>query len=307
MSYNIDLKNEILENRPLRVRHKQAYAYGLLLFGQSFGQDEMRLSTEHKGIARLYASAATGVVGIAGSVTTYTHTQAGKTVYDVQVDSVEDCAAICGFFGQQGEGVQQTVFRSEEDLGAFCAGAFLACGSMHDPAKKYHLEFLLPRAGLAESFAQLLGEMGYPPLFTERRGQKVLFFRDSEQIEGLLAIMGATARALDLMNIKIYKDIRNKANRQMNCDTANIDKAISAGARQLQQIQLIKDQIGLESLEDDLRQMVEVRLANPEASLRELADLMNPPLSRSGVNHRLARLKKIAEELEEKAGKKKNG
>jgi DNA-binding protein WhiA len=142
-------------------------------------------------------------------------------------------------------------------------------------------------------------------LVTQRRGQRILFYRDSEQIEGLLAIMGATKQALELMNIKIIKDIRNKANRQMNCDTANIDKAISAGARQLQQIQLIKDRLGLESLEDDLKEMVEVRLANPEASLRELAGLMNPPLSRSGVNHRLARLKKIAEELEqqEKAAK----
>lgn len=306
MSYNIDLKNEMLENRPMRVRHKKAYAYGLLLFAQSFGA-EMRLSTEHRGIARLYASAATGVAGIAGSVTTYTHTQAGKTVYDVQVDSAEDCAAILAFFGQGEEGVQTAVLETPEDAAAFCAGAFLACGSMHDPEKKYHLEFLLPRPALAESFARLLEEMGYPPLFTERRGQKVLFYRDSEQIEGMLATMGATAKALDLMNIKIYKDIRNKANRQMNCDTANIDKAISAGARQLRQIQLIKEELGLANLEDDLREMVEVRLANPEASLRELADLMNPPLSRSGVNHRLARLKKLAEELEEKAGKKKNG
>ncbi|MBR5558778.1 MAG: DNA-binding protein WhiA [Oscillospiraceae bacterium] len=308
MSYNIDLKNEILENRPLRVRHKKAYAYGLLLFAQLFGQ-EMRFSTEHKGIARLYASAATSVVGIAGSVTTYTHIQAGKTVYDVQVDSSEDSVAIQQFFHHEADTIQIEVFQSDEDIAAFCSGAFLACGSMHDPQKNYHLEFLLPRAGLEESFARLLDGMGYTPLVTERRGQRVLFFRDSEQIEGLLAIMGATRQALDLMNIKIYKDIRNKANRQKNCDTANIDKAISAGAKQLQQIQLIKERLGLESLEDDLRAMVEVRLAHPEASLRELADLMTPPLSRSGVNHRLARLKKIAEELEaeEKAGKKKNG
>lgn len=304
MSYNIDLKNEILENRPLRVRHKQAYAYGLLLFAQQFGQ-EMRLATEHKGIARLYASAATSVVGISGSVTTYTHVQAGKTVYDVQVDTAEDCAAIQSFFNHQGDEIQVEVFRSDEDIAAFCSGAFLSCGSMLDPEKNYHLEFLLPRNGLEESFARLLDGMGYPPLITERRGQRILFYRDSEQIEGLLAIMGATKQALELMNIKIYKDIRNRANRQMNCDTANIDKAVTAGARQLEQIQLIKDRLGLESLEDDLKAMVEVRLANPEASLRELAGLMNPPLSRSGVNHRLARLKKIAEELEqeEKAGK----
>jgi len=308
MSYNVDLKNELLENRPLRVRHKKAYAYGLLLFAQCFGE-EMRFSTEHKGIARLYASAATSVVGISGSVTTYTHIQAGKTVYDVQVDNPDDCLAINRFFDQQEDAVQVDVFQTDADIAAFFSGAFLACGSMHDPEKNYHLEFLLPRAGLEESFARLLEGMGYTPLFTERRGQKVLFYRDSEQIEGLLAIMGATRKVLDLMNIKIVKDIRNKANRQKNCDTANIDKAIHAGSKQLQQIRLIKERMGLESLEDDLREMVEVRLAHPEASLRDLAELMNPPLSRSGVNHRLARLKKIAEELEqeEKAGKKKNG
>lgn len=303
MTYNTRLKNEILENRPLRTRHKQAYMYGLLLFAQSFGT-EMRLSTEHRGIARLYASAATRVVSLSGSVTTYTHNQAGKTVYDVQVDDPEDCLAISRFYTSE-ELIKTELFRTEEDRGAFCAGAFLSCGSMLDPEKSYHLEFLMPREELTLPFARLLEELGFPPKQTERRGQKILYYRDSEQIEGLLATIGATPMALELMNIKIYKDIRNKANRQMNCDTANIDKAVSAGARQIQRIELIRSEYGLERLDDDLRAMAEIRLANPTASLRELGELMLPPLSRSGVNHRLARLDRLAEEIEEKkkAGK----
>ena len=298
MTYNIRLKNEILENRPMRVRHKQAYAYGLLLFAQCFGE-EMRLSTEHRGIARLYASAATRVVGISGSVTTYTHIQAGKTVYDVQVDDPDDCLAVFRYF-ESDSAIKNDVFRSDDDRAAFCAGAFLSCGSMLDPEKSYHFEFLMPRPGLAEPFAALLEELGYPPKLTERRGQQVLYYRDSEQIEGLLATVGATPMALELMNIKIYKDIRNKANRQMNCDTANIDKAVSAGARQIQRIELIREEYGLERLDDDLRAMAEIRLANPTASLRELGEMMLPPLSRSGVNHRLARLDRLAEEIEQK-------
>ncbi|MBP1558565.1 MAG: DNA-binding protein WhiA [Oscillospiraceae bacterium] len=302
MTYNIQLKNEILENRNLRIRHKKCFAYGTLLFAQSFGE-EMRFSTEHKGIARLYASASTSVVGISGSVTTYTHVQAGKTVYDVQVDSTEDCLEIQKFYNQQDDGIQFDVFETDEDIAAFCAAAFLVCGSMYDPEKTYHLEFVLPREGLEKPFAQLLEGISYPPLATERRGQRVLYYRDSEQIEGLLAIMGATKQSLDLMNIKIVKEIRNKANRQMNCDTANIDKAVSAGAKQVDTIQFIKDHMGLEALDEDLRQMVEVRLENPTASLRELSEIMG--LSRSGVNHRLARLKTIAQDLEQKqkAGK----
>ena len=302
MTYNIQLKNEILENRNIRIRHKKCFAYGILLFAQSFGE-EMRFSTEHKGIARLYASASTSVVGISGSVTTYTRIQAGKTVYDVQVDSSDDCLEIKNFYNQPEEGIQFDVFETDEDIAAFCSAAFLACGSMHDPEKSYHLEFVLPRADLEKPFAQLLEGIIYPPLVTERRGQRVLYYRDSEQIEGLLAIMGATKQSLDLMNIKIVKEIRNKANRQMNCDTANIDKAVSAGAKQLDVIQTIKDHRGFESLDDDLRKMAEIRLENPTASLRELAEIMG--LSRSGVNHRLARLKELAQELEQKkkAGK----
>jgi len=306
MTFNVLLKNEILENRPLRARHKKAYAYGLLLFAQSFG-GEMRLSTEHKGIAHLYASAATGLVGISGSVTTYTRVQAGKTVYDVQVDSVQDALAIAASFGDGGEGIRTDVFKTDEDRGAFCAGAFLACGSMIDPQNSYHLEFVLPRPALAEPFSALLAEMGYPPKRTTRRDQQVLYFRDSEQIEGMLAVMGATRITLELMNLKIYKDIRNKANRQSNCDTANIDKAVSAGGRQVEDIQCIGRQMGLERLDDDLRELAELRLQNPEATLRELGEMMNPPLTRSGVNHRFVRLGQLAQECREAAGKENHG
>ncbi len=298
-TFSVRLKNELLETyKAHKVRGGNACAYGLLLFAQRFAPHDMGISTEHKGIARMYAGVVSGLVRLMGSIDTTSRLQVGKTVYELHLSDPEDNISVWQHFvNSHDEVINPMLLGDEVDYGAFLAGAFLACGGMSDPQKSYHLEFVMPRDELTEPFCAILSEMGYPSKLNRRRGQQVVYFKDSEQIEGLLAVMGAPILSMELMNIKIYKEVRNKANRQSNCDTANIDKSVLAGQSQIDNIKYIEQNRGLSFLSDDLRELAEIRLENPEASLRELGEMMNPPLSRSGVNHRFLRLEKITLEL----------
>ncbi len=184
-------------------------------------------------------------------------------------------------------------------LGVFTAGAFLACGSVNDPSKEYHLEFAVPEEKLASQLGALLRDIGVNAKTAVRRGQHIVYIKGSESIEDTLTFIGAQQCTLELMNVKIYKDVRNKANRIANCDSANIDKVVNAAVKQLEDIKLIEREIGLGQLATELREVAELRLENSDMSLREIGNALEPPISRSGVNHRFRRLGKIAEEIRE--------
>ena len=142
-----------------------------------------------------------------------------------------------------------------------------------------------------------LREVELSPKMTNRKGYNIIYFKDSEEIEDCLYIMGAGKSMFDMMNVKIVKEIRNTANRKANCETANIEKTVAAASPQIAAIMKIEREKGLDSLSDPLREMAEIRMENPDSSLTELAEMFDPPISRSGVNHRLSRLVKIAQEL----------
>ena len=187
--------------------------------------------------------------------------------------------------------------QSEEELGAFIAGAFLACGSMVDPGKSYHLEFVVPDQPLCEALIQVLFAVRIFPKSFARRGSFVVYLKDSGEIEDLLGFMGAGNLGLEVMNVKIYKSIRNQVNRAQNCEFANLEKTISAASVQVKQIEYILKNKGTAFLPEDLREIAKLRVENPEMSVRELGEALGEPLTRSGVNHRLKRLSKIYEEL----------
>ena len=137
-----------------------------------------------------------------------------------------------------------------------------------------------------------------------RRGQSIVYLKGSESIEDTLTFIGASQCTLELMNMKIYKDIRNKANRLANCDAANIDKVVKAAMKQIEDIRLIDAAIGLDSLSEELREVAVLRLDNSDMSLQDIGESLSEPISRSGVNHRFRKLAKIAEELRNGGGKK---
>lgn len=191
---------------------------------------------------------------------------------------------------------------STGSLGVFTAGVFLAGGSVNDPAKEYHLEFVSPEEGLARELVALLAEIDIRAGITTRRSQYVVYVKESESIEDTLTFMGAQQCTLDLINIKIYKDMRNKVNRIANCDNANIDKVVAAATRQTEDIQLIASSVGLDSLPDELREVAELRLENSDMSLKDIGESLSEPISRSGVNHRFRKLSKIADNIRKGGG-----
>ncbi|MDE6035182.1 MAG: DNA-binding protein WhiA [Ruminococcus sp.] len=184
-----------------------------------------------------------------------------------------------------------------DSISAFTAGIFLSCGSVNDPEKEYHLEFSVPGEILTEELIIILNDIGVTARSAIRRGQYMVYVKDSEAIEDTLTFIGAQNCTLELMNVKIWKDVRNKANRIANCDSANIDKTVKASARQTADIELIRDFNGLENLSPELREVAEMRLENPDMSLKEIGANLSKPVSRSGVNHRFRKIADIAETI----------
>ena len=177
---------------------------------------------------------------------------------------------------------------------AFARGAFLAGGSVTDPEKRYHLELTTTHQKVARETDALLLELGYGAKLTSRGGNCVLYFKQSELIEDFLTMLGAPVCAMDVMQAKMEKDLRNGVNRRVNCETANLTKVVDAAQEQIAAIRRLQRAGGLEALPEKLRQSAQLRLENPEATLQELADMQTPPVSKSAINHRMRKLVQLA-------------
>ena len=284
MSYTQRAKGEIMENRALRTRFKNPHGYGLLLFGRTYGVGSISLATQQREVARYYASLLTRAVPLAGTITTREEAAGGQAAFQVRVDAAADRRSLLNHYAMlYPEGITYELLGGDEGTAAFVSGAFLSCGSLADPEKKYHLEFAPPRPETAAILTGILGEVGFLPKTSERRGKTIIYTHDSGPL-----------MSLAVMNVKILKDRRNAANRAANCDNANIDKVVGAAESQIRDIRALMGKQGLTALPEELRELAALRLENPEASLRELGARLG--LSRSGVNHRLRRISELAKE-----------
>ncbi len=180
---------------------------------------------------------------------------------------------------------------------AFIRGAFLSAGSMSDPGKSYHFEILCDTPEDADVLVRVMETFDIAPKRGERKHKYLVYLKDSDSMIDALNVMGASRAMMDMENVRIIKGIKNSANRQVNCDAANINKTVRAAARQVEDIRLIEREVGLSALTPQLRDMAEARLAHPEASLQELGDWLDPPVGKSGVHHRMTRIGEIAEKL----------
>ena len=180
---------------------------------------------------------------------------------------------------------------------AYLRGAFLCVGSMSDPQKSYHLEFVCSSVLQAEQLRNIIQEFQIEAKIIRRKKYYVVYLKEGAGIVDLLNVMGAHVSLMNLENLRIVKDMRNSINRRVNCETANITKTVNAASKQIEDILLIKEQYGFEKLPDNLRQMAEVRLEYPEAPLKELGEYLEPAVGKSGVNHRLRKLSEIAEHM----------
>lgn len=188
--------------------------------------------------------------------------------------------------------VQQTCCKR-----AFIRGMFLAAGSISNPNKSYHFEIVCGSQIQAEQLRDLMGSFDADAKIVIRKHHSVVYVKDGSQIVDMLNVMEAYVSLMNLENVRILKEMRNSVNRKVNCETANISKTVNAAVRQIQDIELIRDTRGLESLPDNLYEIARVRLEHPESPLKELGNYLDPPVGKSGVNHRLRKIAEIAADL----------
>lgn len=178
---------------------------------------------------------------------------------------------------------------------AFLRGAYLSIGSMSDPEKSYHLEFVCSTQEQAQQLQEIIRDFGIEARVVMRKNHFVVYMKEGAGIVDLLNVIGAHVSLMNLENLRIVKEMRNSINRRVNCETANISKTVNAATKQIEDIKLIQQTLGLNGLQEGLREMAEIRLEYPDAPLKELGQYLNPPVGKSGVNHRLRKLSEIAE------------
>lgn len=182
---------------------------------------------------------------------------------------------------------------------AFIRGAFLATGSMSDPEKTYHFEIVAPNVAKAKQLQDIINTFHIDAKIVVRKRYNVVYVKEGSQIVDLLNVMEAHVALMNLENVRILKEMRNSINRQVNCEAANINKTVTAASKQIEDILYIKDKIGLDELSDGLNEIATLRIQYPESSLKELGDLLSPPIGKSGVNHRLRKLSLLADNIRE--------
>lgn len=199
-------------------------------------------------------------------------------------------------------GIDQLIIKKLCCKKAFLRGAFLGSGSVSDPEKTYHLEFVTHYESFAEQLSQLLNYFNLNAKVVMRKGNYVVYLKEGEHIVELFSLIGAHSALLNLENVRIYKDLRNNVNRIVNCETANLGKTVNASYRQIENIEYIRDHIGFYKLPIALREIAELRMNYSEATLKELGEMLTPMVGKSGVNHRLRKLDQMAQDLRIKKG-----
>ena len=186
---------------------------------------------------------------------------------------------------------------------AYIRGAFLASGSISDPEKSYHFEIVCHTMEQARQLQEVINSFDMDAKIVERKKHFVVYLKEGSQIVDILNVMEAHIALMNLENVRILKEMRNSVNRKVNCETANISKTVNAAVKQLEDIVYIRDTMGFETLPESLREIAELRLEYPEAPLKELGTYLNPPVGKSGVNHRLRKISTIAETERERMNK----
>jgi len=268
----------------------------MLLYGNTFNIREIRIVTGNKVLGKrildLFLSAFKTSFDIMPD-----EDESGKQAYII-TDSVK-IGRIFEVYGFSKENllahhVNLGVLENECCIKSFIRGVFFTGGAVTDPVKSYHLELVTDHFNVSRQTYSLLLEAGFLPKETSRSGNYIIYFKQSSAIEDFLTYIGAPIHAMELMSAKIEKDVRNTVNRKVNCDTANVTKTVDAAAVHIEAIEKIKELGMFESLPEKLKQAAILRIENPELSIKELAEISNPPVTKSCMNHRMRRLAEIS-------------
>ena len=299
LSFSAAAKAEICRLQPAKHCCALAQCFGILLFCNSFSADSIRIITESREFAytlpRLFKKAFNLDFDSFPSMAS-----PGKLVFQItDPEKIQTIMEQYGFHPNETLALHVNMPIVEEECckASFLRGAYLAGGSVTDPEKGYHLELATTHQSVAaESFLLLSEALGFDPKKAKRGGGQVLYFKQSDQISDCLTFLGAPVAAMGIMEAKLEKELNNKINRRCNCDDANISKVVEAAQEQLGAIRTLRLRGVVEQLPNKLQQAIIAREMNPEASLSELAAMMEPPISKPAMNHRLKKLLELAKE-----------
>lgn len=286
MSFSSEVKNE-LAKRISPARHCQiAELAAILHFCGQYGRDENGLytigfQTENEAVVRK---------GFTLLKKTY-NIETGVALSQQEINGLQQK------IGNLEEPVSRMLLKNSCCQRAFLRGAYLSVGSMSDPSKSYHLEFNCTDAAKARQLREVIGNFDIESKIILRKKYYVVYLKEGSGIVDLLNVCEAPVSLMNLENLRILKEMRNSVNRRVNCETANIAKTVNAAARQVEDIEYIRDYYGFQNLPPALRDMAEVRMENPDLPLKELGECFHPPIGKSGVNHRLRKLSDLAEKL----------
>ena len=300
MSFSYDTKNELCRLPVQRLCCARAEAYGILLYCSTFHPGEVRVVTENPNFGARLPRLFHRAFGLRFDRQPEPEQQEGKRVFQLtDGKKLDHIINLLGYDPRQNPVLHINFGMLEEECcrSAFLRGVFFAGGSITDPAKRYHLELTTSHMQVSRELDVLLRECGYPPKSVSRNGSFVTYFKQSHQIEDFLTLIGAPVAAMNVMTAKMEKDLRNSVNRRLNCDSANLDKAVGAAQEQLEAIRKLEAAGLLEKQPEKLRQTASLRAANPELTLSELAEEFDPPVTKSCLNHRLRKLVELAKNL----------
>ena len=296
MSFSSDAKAELCAQRPDRKCCAVAESYGVLLYCNTFSAREIRIITASRDFAARLPRLFKRAFSLSFDVLPPENAK-GKSSF--LITSPEKIRRIFDTYGAE---VDSTLSHHvnfgvlEEDCcrASFIRGAFLAGGSVTDPEKRYHLELATPHHSVSRETYSVLLDMGFSPREAERGGNALLYFKQADAIADFFTTIGATNTALGIMTAKVEKDMRNTITRRVNCDSANADKVVNAAQEQLEAIRYIVKEYGIDALPEPLKDAALLRIANPEASLADLAKLSYPPVTKSCISHRLKKIMSLA-------------
>lgn len=274
----------------------------------------IKIHTENIAVARKYFTLLKKTYNIESDICVRSHIHSGKNrTYTVAVNDdyaarkILSAAKLMNGRGEMEEDyaiVDPLIFQKACCKRAFLRGAFLCTGSISEPEKTYHFEIVCATPERARQICDMMKTFNIDGKWINRKKYYVVYVKEASQIVDMLNVMGAHVSLMELENIRILKDMRNSVNRRVNCETANISKTVSAAVKQIEDITYIRDTEGFAKLSDGLKEIAQLRLEYPEASLVELGKLLSTPVGKSGVNHRLRKLSILADEIRENINRK---
>lgn len=301
ISFSANVKTEICRNFPQRRCCALAQCFGILLFCNNFSGESVRIITENREFAQILPKLFKKAFGIGFDIMPETDSN-GKMIFQIhQRDKIAVVMHAYGFDPMDTLSLHINLPMVEDDCCkvSFLRGAFLAGGSVTDPSKGYHLELATTHHSVArEAYTFVQEVLGFYPKAATRNGGQVLYLKNSELISDFLTFLGAPIAAMGIMEARLEKELNNKVNRRCNCDDANTSKVVEAAQEQLLAIRTLEQRGLLESLPMKLKLAALARTQNPEYSLTELAAMMEPPITKPAMSHRLKKLVQLAKETE---------